>query len=295
MSAATSRQQRTQPIAADDFEGAVERHHKIIFAGAIRPQQAHVEHGKGKVNGLVDQVERHGGQRIFGHRAHLAGSQFGPIVAPPRPPDQQQPQRDGAEKADEQSQLKAHGRIDKAHGPLAVLRQIDRAERAIGPVNRQLLFLVFIGAKGANVRLPAGEPGVGQHQPAAVAQIHVHKDIVGGVAADVGRGKLRTGRRQRIRIGGFGFQKERLTQIDIQQRLLVGGRDLHVARDKSARHHFTIFIDRHRLIAIDLLPARIGQIFLRQHILDVEQVQQRAVQRRVFVAARLRIIASRLP
>ena len=88
-----ARQQRAQPVAAHNFEEAVERDDKIPFARALRPQQAHIEHGKGKVNRLVGQAQPHGHKRILGNDAHFALVLVGVVVAPPEPEEAEEEQR----------------------------------------------------------------------------------------------------------------------------------------------------------------------------------------------------------
>ena len=62
-----------------------------------------------------------------------------------------------ARKEDVEPDLEAHGAVDKAHRPLTIVRQVDGPERPRGPVNRQFGLLAFVGAKGADIRLPAGK------------------------------------------------------------------------------------------------------------------------------------------
>jgi hypothetical protein len=86
---------------------------------------------------------------------------------------------------------------------------------------------------------------------------------------------------------GGVFDENHLAQVGARQRLLGGGDDARFRCDQHARQHFPVFVDAHGVILVDFLPAWVRDGVLGDHVLDVEQVEQRVVERGVDIAAGL--------
>ena len=194
------------------------------------------------------------------------------IVAPPEPVATQQQGGHQRQEGDVQAQLKAHGRVDKTYCPLAGRGQIDGAERAVRSVDRQLALVAFLAAKGPDKGFPAREVSVSQHQPAAVTQVDIDKNVIRGIAADARLFEVRAGGDQCILRPRRFFNEDQVAQVTFQQRLFFKRGDARFWHNEGPRHHLLVFVNPDHPIVIDRLPAWIGDHILSEDVFNVEQI-----------------------
>jgi len=130
--------QRAQPKTHQDVEIANERHRKIVAPGHLWGQDAQHEHGKCKVDDLVEQLQAHGHEAVFCHPLD-GGVVFALAVeTPPQPVEGHESEHDDRHKAAIQPQLETHRCIGKPD-PVRAFLQPDGPEIAIRPDDGHLL------------------------------------------------------------------------------------------------------------------------------------------------------------
>ena len=174
-----------QTEVGDDVEPEIYIDRRVEATGARRPQDAGRQRGEGQVNGPVEEVDDDGSDGVLRHPPDGACVVLLTVEeAPQVEPCQEQGHHPGDE-TDERAHFHAVGAVLEAHCPCAWLFQQHAAESAVYAVNEDLLLSVFTAPLRPHECLPAGEVGVGQHQPFGSASLHINFDLVDGIAGHI--------------------------------------------------------------------------------------------------------------
>ncbi|MYH61778.1 MAG: hypothetical protein F4148_08425 [Caldilineaceae bacterium SB0675_bin_29] len=153
-------------------------------------------------------------------------------------------------------------------------------------MNGQLLLVILAAAEGPQVGVPTVEVGVGEDQPASVAEIDINEDGVCRITADRSVCSLRAGRDESLVRRRRLLYENGSAQIGVQERMLSRGQDYRLGCYESAGEDFQVFVYSKGVVFVYFSPGvRIGNDQLRKDIFDAEKVEQRIFKRGKWIVA----------